>query len=297
MGSNADNEVGLKEQEKKKCFIITPVGPNHSDIRRAADGVIQSGIIPILEELNFQADIPHQLSESGSITKSVINKIIDNDLVIANLTGLNPNVMYELGIRHAARKPIVHICDQNTKLPFDIAPERTLFYIDDMLGIQEFKPELKKYIQAALAESEPSNPVYDAIQAKSIMKSIEISDPLRFVLKAIEDLKTKLSREDNIRDIDLHERARHRNLMKINAQKLDASFQIIEFTIQAPDIVPEILEGLEDILTKSCPWIQVSLEYNINSCKLIIKIPLETNAVPIYNLVKKYMIENNLEIE
>jgi len=47
----------------------------------------------------FEIIVPHEISASGSINKDIITNIYNDELVIANLTGLNPNVMYELSFR------------------------------------------------------------------------------------------------------------------------------------------------------------------------------------------------------
>lgn len=185
-----------QEDSQKECFIITPVGADNSDIRRSAEGVIDSGISPVLQELGYKINVPHRLWGSGSITKNVINCIVNNELAIANLTSLNPNVMYELGIRHAARKPVIHICEKGTELPFDIKPERTIFYVNDMMGIQEFKKNLKGHIAEIMKETVTSNPVYDAIQAATIMQKMdgESSDPLKYVLAKLDEMDSKINR-------------------------------------------------------------------------------------------------------
>lgn len=176
-----ENNKGKNKSEESKesvktCFIITPLDDPGSPIRRLADGVINACIRPILEDMGFQVDLPHESVTPGSITKDIIGKIVNDDLVIANLTGLNPNVMYELGIRHSVRKATVHICKVGTELPFDIAPERTLFYRDDMCGVVEMRPDLENYIKQALEEKTPNNPVYDAIEIKNLLKTMEAKD-------------------------------------------------------------------------------------------------------------------------
>lgn len=70
------------------------------------------------------------LDSTGSINKLIIEKIVNCELVIANLTSVNPNVMYELGIRHSFEKRVITVTEHGTKLPFDIIDQRTLFYSD-----------------------------------------------------------------------------------------------------------------------------------------------------------------------
>lgn len=115
------------ESKKKQCFIITPIGGNGTEIRIKADGVIDAVIKPVLEELEYEVISPKELSKPGSITDAIFNFIANCELVIANMTGLNANVMYELAIRHAIGKPVVCIIEENEKLPFDIQSDRLIF--------------------------------------------------------------------------------------------------------------------------------------------------------------------------
>ena len=99
---------------KMKCFIITPVGNENDEIRRHVDGIIDAVIIPVLKD--YQIDVPHRITNMGSITKQIIRSIYESDLVIANLTTANPNVMYEQAFRHAVGKPVITIAEEGTLL-------------------------------------------------------------------------------------------------------------------------------------------------------------------------------------
>ena len=65
-----------------------------------------------------------QIAEPGQITTQIIEHLLRDDLVITDLTGHNPNVFYELSLRHAIAKPVVQM--GGIPLPFDIHASRTL---------------------------------------------------------------------------------------------------------------------------------------------------------------------------
>ena len=131
----------------KKCFIITPIGNTDSEIFRKTKGVIDSVIKPVLQEHGFSDIKPaYEITEQGTIGNQIISRIIGDDLVVANLTGNNPNVMYELAIRHITAKPIVTICENGTILPFDIKDSRTIFYKNDMYGVTELRNAFESFV-------------------------------------------------------------------------------------------------------------------------------------------------------
>lgn len=119
--------------DKKRCFIITPIGNDNDSIRRHIDGIIDAAIKPALEP-DYEVVAAHKITETGTITKQIIKEIYQDELAIANLTGNNPNVMYELAIRYCLGKPVLTIAEKGTSLPFDVMPERTIFYINDPKG-------------------------------------------------------------------------------------------------------------------------------------------------------------------
>lgn len=177
----------------KSCFIVTPIGGDNTEIRRAAEGIIDALIQPALEEMGFSVSVAHRMASPGSINKQLITRILSDDLVIVNLTGLNPNVMYELAVRHAVRKPLVQICEKGTRLPFDINDERTIFYTNDMYGIVEIKERFLHMVTEALADEEPDNPIYRAATETKILKAVEEQDPEKYdVLKRMDDLESKV---------------------------------------------------------------------------------------------------------
>ena len=92
------NFWGSFQTDKKRCFIITPIGNDNDSIRRHIDGIIDAAIKPALEP-DYEVVAAHKITETGTITKQIIKEIYQDELAIANLTGNNPNVMYELAVR------------------------------------------------------------------------------------------------------------------------------------------------------------------------------------------------------
>lgn len=114
--------------EKKRCFIITPIGGDQSEERRHANMVFEIALKPNLERENFTLERADLATDPGQITAAVFSALNEADLCIADLTFLNANVMYELGVRHALQKPVIQIAEKHTRLPFDTANQRTLFF-------------------------------------------------------------------------------------------------------------------------------------------------------------------------
>ncbi|MHC4503122.1 MAG: hypothetical protein ACYTFI_07445 [Planctomycetota bacterium] len=181
-------------EKARNCFVATPIGEEGSSQRRAVDGLIATALRPPLEELGLEVVVPHEMADPGSITRQVIEHLLNAKLVVANLTGLNPNVMYELAVRHAARLPVVVIAEQGTKLPFDISVERTVFYSDDMAGVQELTRRIKQAAEKAIAEKEPDNPVYRVVEG-SLMKEVAAKDDkMLYIVESLDRLQSQVGR-------------------------------------------------------------------------------------------------------
>ena len=181
---------------KKTCFVISPLGAENSATRRAADGLINSVIRPVCEELGFNVIAPHEINNPGSITSQVIKLLVEAELVVANLSELNPNVMYELAVRHAKRLPVVSLIDAGTSLPFDVAAERTIFFTNDMSGVLELQKKLKMSINEAMQEKEPDNPIYRVLKNIVIQESAKAdnNDVELYLLSRMEEMSSQLTR-------------------------------------------------------------------------------------------------------
>ena len=196
---NHDERSQGEELTRPKCFVVTPIGGSESSIRRATNGLLNGVIRPVLSDLGYDVEAAHEICSPGSITKQVIERLLEAPLVVASLTGLNPNVMYELGVRHCVRKPLVVIAEEGTKLPFDVQDERTILYVDDFQGAEDLRKLLRKTVEAALADQEPDNPVYRVARAAVMREqSVEAGEPWQYVIERLDRMESRLAAQGRL---------------------------------------------------------------------------------------------------
>ncbi|BBH14164.1 hypothetical protein [Chromobacterium haemolyticum] len=162
-----------KEEKTKVCFVIAPIGPDGSADRVRSDQVLKHIIGPSVRECGYEPIRADHISEPGLITSQVIQHIVEDPLVIADLTGRNPNVFYELALRHAIKKPIVQIIHAAETIPFDVAASRTV-HVDhrDLDSVAKAKEEITKQIRHV--ENYPEDvdtPISVAVELQSLRKS------------------------------------------------------------------------------------------------------------------------------
>lgn len=183
--------------KRQVCFVISPIGPDGSEIRKRADQVFRHVISPAAAEKGFESIRADQISEPGLITTQVIQHIIEDPLVIADLTGSNPNVFYELAIRHAIRKPLVQIIQKDEKIPFDVAGMRTV-PVDhrDLDSVEEAKAEIGRQITSVLRRKpdEIESPISVSVELQALRQSDNPEErSLAEFVSALAELRTDMA--------------------------------------------------------------------------------------------------------
>lgn len=180
---------------EKSCFVIAPIGEMDSHVRRRSDQLLRHLIRPVVEPLGYTVHRADELHDEGLITNHVIERVIESDLVIADLAGRNPNVFYELAVRHAARNPVVHLNEHGEDIPFDVANMRAIAYsLTDLDLVDQAREELKRKVEAIeQASATAPNPITAAVDLQALRAS---GDPgkerLAEVLDAVDDLRTEV---------------------------------------------------------------------------------------------------------
>ena len=144
------------DEAPARCFVIGSIGdrgaPINSPERLAFEDAqrrMDYVVVPACEAHGLTPVRADNISEAGEITEQVFRRLRDSDLVVADVTGGNPNVMYELGLRHTLNKATIQIGERD-KLPFDISMIRTIRFNTTETGLVEARTELQKAIGTAL---------------------------------------------------------------------------------------------------------------------------------------------------
>jgi nucleoside 2-deoxyribosyltransferase len=141
--------------DKKLCFIIMP-------FRKELEEVYSHGIKPAVEESGYRCVRAKEIIGAGNITRIIIEHILQADVVVADLTGQNPNVFYELGVAHSVGNKTIMITQDIQSIPFDISSYRVVSYEQTIEGAHRLCEQLLKEIRNIDSWSRrPGNPVQD----------------------------------------------------------------------------------------------------------------------------------------
>ena len=188
----------------KKCFVVTPIGNEGTEIRRRADQVFKYIISPVCEEMEFEPIRVDMVNQADSITQTILDYLNSAELVIADMSGHNPNAFYEMGYRAAVGKPMIHLKEKSEKIPFDVAGIRAFEYdLSDLDSVAEVKARLAKTIQAFDFSkiNQDNENVIDA-QVNNDEKSKETDVELLSVLYEIQDQISELKNEIHNKDTE-----------------------------------------------------------------------------------------------
>jgi hypothetical protein len=189
-----ENGDGSAPWAQKRCFVVSEFGADDA-ARLERKQVLRHLVKKVLEPLGYEVQRADDIDDVGQITHQIIERLLDDDLVVADLTGLNPNVFYELAVRHAARKPVITLMTHGQDIPFDLKDVRTVFYdLHDPDKLEAAQEELKQKVVAIEANpAEIRNPITVARDVNLLQQSDDPEAQVAgAVLSAINDLRDEL---------------------------------------------------------------------------------------------------------
>jgi hypothetical protein len=133
---------------------------------------------PSLEQAGYEVTRADSIMSQQNILKDIIRNIASSDLIIAELTALNPNVFYELGIAHALRRKTVLLTQSIDDLPFDLRSYRVIAYSTRFDEIGKLRDTLARIAEKAKSDSiDFGNPVIDFLPNAAVSLANEQAVP------------------------------------------------------------------------------------------------------------------------
>jgi hypothetical protein len=153
-----------------KCFVIMPFGNRLIDPqqKRQLDLLYEGLIKPAVESVRIPGRPDERIAchrgdkepRPGEIIAHIIENLVQADIAIADLSGRNPNVFYELGVRHAVNDNTVLIAQSEEDVPFDLRGQRLIIYQCDFEGGVRLRNALVEAIEDILGSPQKiDNPI------------------------------------------------------------------------------------------------------------------------------------------
>ncbi len=173
----------------RKCFVVSPIGDEGTEIRKRADQLYTYIIKPVCEKCEFEAIRGDLINASDSIDQTILDHLKNDDLIIADISGHNPNVFYEIGYRTSLGKNIIHLKEKGEIIPFDVVNIRTFDYdLKDLDSVSKIKTRLIQTIENLSFDEKKTSDESGA----EIEKSNNILPILYEISDKIDDLKTEV---------------------------------------------------------------------------------------------------------
>lgn len=261
----------------KKCFFITPIGNPESEEYRKLEALVNNVLNKILQKYEYQLIVAHEIHNLGSIGDQIFSSIIDADLVISNLTGLNANVMYETAVAHSFDLPTIMICETDSpRPPFDLIGDRIIFFDDSIEGAGKLCDDLENKIDVLQENPDVDNPVKRVLKKVSLARELETrtddnSTILSLLLELTEDVK--------------------------GDKKMDSSHDIAQVVIYLPEEFSDVI-SIKEILEKELNDVikKISINYSEEETPNQIIVTFKDFMNKSYkNQIKELLIKNKID--
>lgn len=211
-----------------------PIGSPSSDrarydlFREIYEDMIAPAVVQADSE--FRCVRADDIRQSGNIVRDIVTHLVEADLVIADLTDQNPNVFYELGVRHALSRPVLLLAQKIEDVPFDLRSYRTIVYGISQRAATKFKAELSLTIRAMFSgENKPDGPVADFLRPSSIRMVLEafektqltLLSPEHATIKSLQAKLEQLQRGQKSLENTVERLAEERNELLEDVRQLD----------------------------------------------------------------------------
>lgn len=262
---------------KETCGLIMPIS--------AIDGLSEAHWTEVLallsdaiERAGFIPNLVSNADDAGIIQKRIIQNLYDNPIVVCDVSGKNPNVMFELGMRLAFDRPTIIVKDDKTAYSFDTSPIEHVSYPRDLRYAQivDFKEKLTEKIKGTYSRA-ATDPKYTTFLKNfgeftvAKLEKKEVSGQ-EFILEELRALRASVQRLDRL-PVEL-------NLNRIRQETVEVSeYELPSLSTSKRDEISSFIQGQP--YTRALTW-------RDQGDKTIVRIGLAPEA-PAY--FKRYLAE------
>lgn len=217
-----------------RAFIVMQIGAKDSPERKRADEIYHYIVVPPVKQAGlepYRADLD---PSPGAITPKFLSELLSARLIIADLTGRNPNVFYELGIAHSFARPLVSIADSSSSIPFDAKDERIIelgeYQATGLTYVQgeQAKAALQESLTVVLADDYITPSPLREVAANRSVDELAPKDPVAAemaqIRETLDEIRKNVSSQKSSSSSSVNEdahalrRAIERNLSFLNAE-------------------------------------------------------------------------------
>ena len=211
---------------RKKCFVIMPFSRTQSCTKQGWAGIFKGIIKPAVEESGLGYECERSVAERQNIVKGILEALNKANVVIADLTDNNPNVFYELGVRHTLTNRTILIAQGEEHIPFDLRPYPVTFYNKSLTNIEEFKNDIRKKLEDIETNPERlDNPVADFLKERNV---VLLSTEKSANVKKFSALISELSRNLDLTTSILNTAKKNQKLRKEGKEEITIPAQRFE---------------------------------------------------------------------
>ena len=192
-------------KERPTCFVIMPIadmiGYDPGHFTRVYEYLIK----PAVTAAGYKPIRADDTSKTDYIVVGIIQKIIESEMILCDLSGRNANVLYELGIRHAFNKPVTLIKDEKTDKIFDIQGLRYTEYAAS-LRVDKTQSEIAKIKQSIIETGHTKNKDLNSIVKMAGVHAAEtpdkttISGEANIILSALKQIDNRITKIEQNKD-------------------------------------------------------------------------------------------------
>lgn len=171
----------MANNNKRSCFVLMPFTGEVEDIYRHV-------IVPTLHDLGYGVARADSFVSAGNIIQDILQAMLEADIIVAEVTGRNANVFYELAVAHTLGKPTIMLTRDYQDIPFDLKACRMIVYKSTIDSLDQLRHELSRAITVVQSQDSHSSPVRD------FLPEVPSFDEVRALRRDFENAEEQLKR-------------------------------------------------------------------------------------------------------